>query len=78
MAQSERKTLTMPSFDEIRTSVSGSLVKAKNAVGISADEEEQKQPDRLDELSEMCPKLSFQQVRTSMTSDAVTHSTFDH
>jgi len=55
----------MPSFDEIRQSVSGSMAKAGSVVGLksSTDEEEQKQPDRLDELSEMCPKLSFQQVR---------------
>lgn len=59
----------MPSFDEIRQSVSGSINKAGSVVGLTPmsvatnDEEEQKQPDRLDELSEMCPKLSFQQVR---------------
>lgn len=55
----------MPSFDEIRQSVSGSMQKAGSVVGLTAvstDEEEQvQQPDRLDELSEMCPKLSFQQ-----------------
>mmetsp|Transcript_21916 Transcript_21916/g.39766 ORF Transcript_21916/g.39766 Transcript_21916/m.39766 type:complete len:196 (+) Transcript_21916:70-657(+) len=54
----------MPSFDEIRSSVSGSLQKAGSRVGlasVSTDEEEQKHPDRLDELSEICPKLTFQQ-----------------
>lgn len=55
----------MPSFDEIRQSVSqsasGAMEKASSSMGL-ADVEEQKQPDRLDELSEMCPKLSFQQV----------------
>lgn len=59
----------MPSFDEIRSSVSGSLQKAGSRVGlasVSTDEEEQKQPDRLDELSEMCPKLTFQQVRMTL------------
>lgn len=57
----------MPSFDEIRSSVSGSLQRAGSFVGVSTaveiDEEEQQQVDRLEELSEMCPKLSFQQVR---------------
>ena len=55
----------MPSFEEIRQSLSqsasGAMEKAKSSMGLT-DPEEQKQPDRLDELSEMCPKLSFQQV----------------
>lgn len=62
----------MPSFDEIRSSVSGSLQKAGSRVGlasVSTDEEEQKQPDRLDELSEICPKLTFQQVRMILCID---------
>jgi hypothetical protein len=55
----------MPSFEEFRQSVtqsaSGAMEKAKSSMGLT-DPEEQKQPDRLDELSEMCPKLTFQQV----------------
>jgi hypothetical protein len=67
-----RNNNIMPSFDEIRSSVSGSLQKAGSRVGlasVSTDEEEQKHPDRLDELSEICPKLTFQQVRMILCID---------
>jgi Got1/Sft2-like family len=36
---------------------------AAAAADQNADEQQQQQPDRLEELAEYCPKLSFQQVR---------------
>jgi hypothetical protein len=65
----------MPSFDEIRKSASNAansvsnvastaLDRAKLVTGISTENvEEQQQLSRLEELSEYCPKLTFQQVR---------------
>lgn len=77
---SHEKASNMKSFDEIRQSVSGSLTKAGSVVGItsSTDEEEQKQPDRLDELSEMCPKLSFQQVPSGIVQFTTTWLNYSH
>jgi hypothetical protein len=57
-------------FQEIRSSATGALDKARlvlnpeaaAAADQNADEQQQQQPDRLEELAEYCPKLSFQQV----------------
>lgn len=54
-------------FEEIRKSTTGALDKAKlvlNRGEAGAEDEEQQQqqqPDRLDELAEYCPQLTFQQ-----------------
>jgi hypothetical protein len=50
-------------FEQVRNSTTGALDKAKLVFNKDpgADEEEQ-QPDRLEELAEYCPQLSFQQV----------------
>lgn len=50
-------------FQEIRNSATGALDKAKLVLNPEAAENvEEQQPDRLEELSEYCPKLTFQQV----------------
>jgi hypothetical protein len=56
-------------FQEIRSSATGALDKARLVLNpeaaAAADQnadEQQQQPDRLEELAEYCPKLSFQQV----------------
>jgi hypothetical protein len=53
----------MAFFEEFRTRTTGALDKAKLVFSKDpgGDEEEQ-QPDRLDELAEYCPQLTFQQV----------------
>lgn len=50
-------------FEEIRKSATGAVDKAKLAF---VDPEEEQQPDRLEELAEYCPKLTFQQVSSSL------------
>jgi hypothetical protein len=54
-------------FQEIRSSATGALDKARLVLNpeaaIAAEQNaEEQQPDRLEELAEYCPKLSFQQV----------------
>ena len=58
-------------FDEIRKSTTGVFDKAKLAfskgeatTGAVTDVEELSQPDRLEELAEYCPQLTFQQRLT--------------
>jgi uncharacterized metal-binding protein len=56
-------------FQEIRNSATGALDKAKlvfNQEAATAENAEEQQPDRLEELAEYCPKLTFQQVRAAM------------
>jgi len=57
-------------FQEIRSSATGAINKAKlvfnkDAAGEQAaddaEAQEQQQPDRLEELAEYCPQLTFQQ-----------------
>ena len=48
----------MPSIASLKESASSGLQKAAKSVGI-----ETKESDAVDELSDMCPKLSYQQVR---------------
>lgn len=50
-------------FEEVRKNATGALDRAKLVFnrGDSESVEEQSQPDRLDELSDLCPQLSFQQ-----------------
>jgi hypothetical protein len=57
-------------FQELRNSATGALDKARLVLNpeaaVAAEdnaEEQQQQPDRLEELSEYCPKLTFQQVQ---------------
>ena len=53
-------------FEEIRKSTTGALDKAKLVFSGATEQttnnvEEQSQPDRLEELAEYCPQLTFQQ-----------------
>ena len=50
-------------FEEIRKGADGAMSKAKLVFSRESEEEEPQQPDRLEELSEYCPTLTFQQVR---------------
>ena len=50
-------------FEDFKKSASGTLDKAKLVFTSNSDSDvEEQQTDRLEELSEYCPKLSFQQV----------------
>jgi hypothetical protein len=59
-------------FQELRNSATGALDKARLVINpeasVAAEENaEEQQPDRLEELSEYCPKLTFQQVTLSQS-----------
>jgi hypothetical protein len=54
----------MPSFDEIRSSATAAMNKAKESVGLTKQEADPEQPpDRLEQLADACcPQLTFQQA----------------
>mmetsp|Transcript_14636 Transcript_14636/g.42902 ORF Transcript_14636/g.42902 Transcript_14636/m.42902 type:complete len:120 (+) Transcript_14636:70-429(+) len=54
----------MSRMESIRDSVSIGLQKAGSAVGLETKSSQDS--DALDELSDLCPKLSYQQVRSSL------------
>lgn len=50
-------------FEEIRKGTTGALDRAKLVFSTEvSDDTEEQQPDRLEELAEYCPQLTFQQV----------------
>jgi hypothetical protein len=57
----------MAFFEQVRNSTTGALDKARLVFnkGDPGDDVEEQQPDRLDELAEFCPQLTFQQVSGS-------------
>jgi hypothetical protein len=57
----------MAFFEEVRKGTTGALDKARLVFNRAdpGDDAEEQQPDRLEELAEYCPQLTFQQASGS-------------